>query len=247
LKSQADVTCRLQRDVDGVWRGRWLTHERMPVELIPQTRSGRSRPCNIKAVMISCAEREELRTQTLRNLSATDWGGDSVHVQLDTSQAERRQERQEQTACAALRAALNYECDYVLFLEDDLEFNSRLRHNLESWTPLLKGEVTLAGLYAPNIGWLQRNDREHWFIADPNTIYGSQAFLLSRSTAEYLIQHWGEVPGMQDIKMSRLAARLEKPIYYHAPSLVQHVGHESVWGGRFHQTAEYQRDFAAQV
>ena len=29
------VTCRLRREEDGMWRGRWLDHERMPIELIP--------------------------------------------------------------------------------------------------------------------------------------------------------------------------------------------------------------------
>jgi hypothetical protein len=28
-------TCHLKRDSDGVWRGAWLEHERMPIELIP--------------------------------------------------------------------------------------------------------------------------------------------------------------------------------------------------------------------
>jgi hypothetical protein len=29
-------TCHLRRDAHGVWRGHWLEHERMPIELIPQ-------------------------------------------------------------------------------------------------------------------------------------------------------------------------------------------------------------------
>ena len=28
-------TCRLARGADGVWRGRWLQYEQMPVELMP--------------------------------------------------------------------------------------------------------------------------------------------------------------------------------------------------------------------
>jgi hypothetical protein len=28
-------------------------------------------------------------------------------------------------------------------------------------------------------------------------------------------------------------------LYYHVPSLVQHVGKKSVWGGFFHQAADY--------
>jgi hypothetical protein len=39
--------------------------------------------------------------------------------------------------------------------------------------------------------------------------------------------------------MARLAGRLDRPLYYHVPSLVQHVGKKSVWGGFFHQAADY--------
>ena len=199
----------------------------------------------ILAVMISCVERDELRARTLGNLAATDWGGQRVHVQFDASTAVRKQERQEETSRTALQAALQAKFDYILFLEDDLEFNRHVLWNLRNWTPLRRGEVTLAGLYAPNIGWFERNEKEHWFKADPNTIYGSQAFLISRETAKYLVEHWREVEGMQDIKMSRLAAQLGKSIYYHTPSLVQHVGQQSVWGGAFHQSADYDAEWKA--
>jgi hypothetical protein len=35
LEGQAGDTCGLTRDADGVWRGRWRHHDRVPVELIP--------------------------------------------------------------------------------------------------------------------------------------------------------------------------------------------------------------------
>jgi SAM-dependent methyltransferase len=38
--------------------------------------------------------------------------------------------------------------------------------------------------------------------------------------------------------MSRLAARVCR-IYYHLPSLVQHVGRQSVWGGHYHYTPDF--------
>lgn len=34
IRSDSDITCRLQQDQDSVWRGRWLVHEQMPIELI---------------------------------------------------------------------------------------------------------------------------------------------------------------------------------------------------------------------
>jgi hypothetical protein len=35
ILGDANVTCRLERNEDGVWRGRWLRYERNPVELLP--------------------------------------------------------------------------------------------------------------------------------------------------------------------------------------------------------------------
>lgn len=35
LSSQTELTCDLRREADGVWRGRWERHERMPIEISP--------------------------------------------------------------------------------------------------------------------------------------------------------------------------------------------------------------------
>jgi hypothetical protein len=50
---------------------------------------------------------------------------------------------------------------------------------------------------------------------------------------------------MQDIKISRLAGRLKRQVLYHCPSLVQHVGKSSVWGGPFHQARDFNRHWKA--
>jgi hypothetical protein len=80
---------------------------------------------------------------------------------------------------------------------------------------------------------------ENWSVIAPHSIFGSQAFLISSRAAHYFVRHWNEVEGLQDIKMSRLAGRLKRPLYYHTPSLIQHVGRESLWGGGFHQAPDF--------
>ena len=82
-------------------------------------------------------------------------------------------------------------------------------------------------------------------IVAPHSVFGSQAFLISRPTVEHLIRHWKKVDGMQDIKISRLAGLLRNPIFYHAPSLVQHIGVHSVWGGSFHQAMDFDSAWTA--
>ena len=198
------------------------------------------------AYMLSCDEREETRRQTLANLRATDWRG-PLRVELDRTTFARREERQEDTARRLLHSAVAEAPELILFLEDDLRFNLHLRHNLERWHPLSllrEGGHFFGSLYNPNIRELERRPEHAFFIADPQCVYGSQAFVLSLATARHIVEHWREVPGMQDIKMSRLAAQV-CPIYYHLPSLVQHVGTQSVWGGHYHWTQDYDEGWKA--
>ena len=196
--------------------------------------------------MISCKEREVVRGQTLRSLSEAGWT-EPVLVECDRELAARRQERQERTAHSLLERAVANGREFVLFLEDDLVFNRHFAHNLTHWFPLSghrAGGPFFASLYNPNVRELARRNGEACFVAFPDAVYGSQAFLLSLTTARYALAHWAEIPGMQDIKLSRLAARLG-PIYYHVPSLVQHVGAASVWGGVFHQARDFDPDWRA--
>jgi len=193
----------------------------------------------IEACMITCQERAKLRARTLRNLAATDWGEHPVRLQLDDGDSEDRQERQTQASYRALRHGIESKADYLLFLEDDLEFNRFIRHNLLSWRLLREGRLTLAGLYNPGLKPVACDVRTNSMVVGANTVFGSQALLLSLATAKHILRHWNTVQGMQDIRISRLAGRLNGPIFYHVPSLVQHVGVKSVWGGTFHQSRDF--------
>lgn len=202
----------------------------------------------IAAYILSCPDREKLRNQTLANLSATDWGAPAM-VEVDQTTYERRQERQTTTALRLLQRAVLDGPQFFLFLEDDLDFNCHLRYNLEHWYPMRHVAANaqfFASIYNPGVRALDRDHELAFFTADPNSVYGSQAFLLSRATARYIVENWESQIGMQDIKMSRLAARVT-PIYYHTPSLVQHIGVESAWGGPFHRTFDFQREWKTSI
>jgi hypothetical protein len=195
--------------------------------------------------MISCSARARLREQTLRNLAVTDWADRPVLVQLDEGRFANARERQAHTAYLALRRCAGSKADYLLFLEDDLEFNRFLWTNLHRWQPLLERRVTLAGLYNPGLRTFACDVEKNARIVAPDVVFGSQALLLSRATIRHVLQHWETVGGMQDIRISRLAGQLQNPIYYHAPSLVQHVGRDSLWGGYFHQAIDFAPNWKA--
>jgi hypothetical protein len=194
----------------------------------------------ITACMISCRERQKVRARALRSFEKSDWPEGGIRLHVDGSGGRTRQESLTKNAYRALRHALQgTKADYILFLEDDVEVNRFLHSNLLNWPPLIEGRITLAGLYNPGLKTLACDVKRQAIIVDPESIYGSQAFLMSRATVSHVLKHWDEVEGMQDIKISRLVAQLGKPIFYHVPSLVQHVGKTSTWGGGFHSAADY--------
>ena len=158
---------------------------------------------------------------------------------MDAETDEAHRDRQTKTAFRALQWCLGTEADYVLFLEDDLAFNRHLRHNVQRWRPLRSRVVALAGLYNPNLRESAYDLQNQAVVVAPDSVFGSQAFLMSISAVAHVVRHWNQVEGMQDIKISRLAGRLKYPVLYHCPSLIQHVGKSSVWGGVFHQARDF--------
>ena len=217
------------------------------------------RELKIAGVMITCPGRGLMLAATLKDLRQHE-PDLPLHIQLDESTSGRRQERQAQNSLAALTVGLNKfpDANVLLFLEDDIIFNRHLVHNLQRWTPLRNLATSIPGpqpsarklffgsLYDPNVREIRMVEAEHYFIADPEAVYGSQAFVMSRAMAEHFVAHWHSIPGMQDIKMSRLAAQLVS-IVYHLPSLVQHVDVQSTWttDNRFHDTKYFDRNFKA--
>jgi hypothetical protein len=200
----------------------------------------------IGAYMLSCEARAAVRAATLERLAATDWSGDVVVV-LDVSVAERPQERQEQTARRLLERAAADRAGFVLFLEDDLDFNAHIEHNLTHWEPLRQAGPDghlMASLYDPGVAAISWDRERAFSIAHPELVYGSQAFLLSRATVELVLTGWDSLPGMQDIKISRLAAEAG-PIHYHRPSLVQHVAAPSTWDGPGHWAEDFSPSWRA--
>lgn len=201
----------------------------------------------IGSVMISCEERTPFREQTLSSIAASDFSGNPLEVVFDHEvcgpSLTRKQSRQELVAHWALRKALSSAWDFILFLEDDVAVNRYLLHNLVSW-PVLRA-VNLASLYNPNVaGPGGQSPDSTAYVANPERVYGSQAFLMSRACAAHCLDRWYSVAGMQDIKLSRLSAELG-PIFYHSPSLVQHTGTKSTWtsDNRFHTAPDYDPDW----
>ena len=195
----------------------------------------------IVAFMTSCEERREVHDRTLAQLATTDWGEPALVV-MDRVIHERVLSRITDTGRCLLERAVAEAEDIFLYLEDDLEFNHSLRHDLEHWPPLvdrLAGDFFFGSLYNPNVvPVISEQDPRSFTVAEPDKVYGSQAFVLSVAAARWILDHWDDVPAPPDIRFSRLAAR-RSPIYYHRPSLVQHRPVDSTWGGSQHAAVDF--------
>ena len=197
---------------------------------------------DITASMVSCPQREAVRAATLDNWSRCDWGA-LPRMQIDDGREADMLTRISGAWRKLLRwAAEESAAAFHLLLEDDIEPNLALRHNLERWPPLRRADGRrpfFASLYYCNQPLLWCNDRERYGIGAREGSWGAQALLMSRTTVRYLVNHWDACDiRHQDIRMAVLAGRLSR-IYYHLPSLVQHRLSESTWGNRQHHATDF--------
>lgn len=195
---------------------------------------------------MTCPERGAVCAETVASFRRTDWKGDLQIVEDDRSEPEHLRGIAATWGRMLARAAAA-KVDVVLLMEDDLDFSVHLMHNLRCWAPLRAshgGGPFFGSLYNPGRAYTRRDDSQHFLVADPRDVWGSQAVLTTPAMAAYFLSHWDEETGAADLKMPRLAARV-CPVYYHVPSLVQHVGHVSTWGGMSHQAVDFDRFFRA--
>jgi hypothetical protein len=195
---------------------------------------------SIQAYVVTCATRAEVCARALASFRATDWGDDAT-VQMDDESAPDELARIHATWLKVLARVAAGPADVALIVEDDLEFNRHLRHNLTLWPPLrgLEGARPFYGsIYNPDRPARWRPPGASYFVADPYGAWGGQAVLVSRASATFFLRHWEEEEGAADVRMPRLAARAA-PVFFHVPSLVQHVGDASTWGGPFHQARDF--------
>jgi hypothetical protein len=192
---------------------------------------GNGAAVRIEAFMMSCPARAEVRARTRDSLLRSDWYGPLVEV-IDDGVVADKVGAITATWGRMLGRALESGADFCLLLEDDVEFNPNLRHNLLAWQPLRLASANqpfFGSLYNPQRNYLFRDDAEHFQVCEPEGFWGSQAVLLSRVLVRYVLAAW-EPTVAADVLLARTAARVTA-LYQHTPSLAQHTGFHSTWGG----------------
>lgn len=197
--------------------------------------------------MVSCPARDTVRRTTLKSLSESDWAQAPI-VCFEDPQWEVPLHRHMHLVRAALEAARQSDGELFLFLEDDVIFNRHLRFNLKSWEPIRRFQREnhfFGSIFNPGVP-IRRFDRAAmWIEAEPSLAFGAQGLVISRRTVEHLVSCWGvDHSTHADLRLARLA-ELVCAILYHCPSLIQHVGLNSLWGGIQITASDFDRDWLA--
>jgi hypothetical protein len=231
---------RLRQCWDG--RLRWLRAQSSRQRLWRPTRRGKPA---VAAWMITCPERDETRKATVASLAESDWPDLPLQLLVDPEKTGGRLERMSRQILHAMQQFLDHTAEYLLLLEDDLSFNRHFRHNVERWRPYHCREITLAGLYNPGLREIAFDVAGHAVAVAPDAVFGTQALLLFRPAVEHIVKAWNTLNAAADLRLAHLAAQLGRPLYYHAPSLVQHRQVPSTWGGTAHQARDFDADWRA--
>jgi hypothetical protein len=190
--------------------------------------------------VMSCAEREDTLSATLGRLEASGWPW-PVELVLDDGLGERRIDRIHRTWRRLIRRASEQSSELVLLLEDDVVFGRWFVENLTSWELLRQvppGRAFYASLYNPSRPFILRRAEQRYMVAEPRSVWGSQALVTTPETARFIDAHWDTVDGNPDQRMPVIAGRVT-PIYYHVPSLVDHAPVPTTWGGMEHSAIDF--------
>jgi hypothetical protein len=255
------------KQLQGLWDGHVVPTGKSRVKLATQ-RPWAPRVPLIEAGIIACPFRQDILKRTLTRLRQTDWGDTPVLLQElnwspvaaaptalssgDSGKPKPMGERCARGPVAGLffdsRLEATWELfhrflagqgEYLLLLEDDVEFNRRLRENLVRWPLVRAGAVTVAGLC--NCGLLEQSCDlpNRAYLVRANKVHGSQAFLISRNAVQYLAEHRQQAAQVQGVAIARLAERMKRPLVYHSPSLVQPVGARNAWEEETRPAADF--------
>jgi hypothetical protein len=156
-------------------------------------------------------------------------GLDSPTTPIDTMAPWRRLARDwGQMARAALKAAPD-KADWLLVLDDDLDFHPKLRASVESWEVLKDPTCGLASLFNPGLRAFGSTgsprtsiEAARSYAADPATFFGSQALLIRPDALEVALEEWDMAVGTISQRLVRRLASGD-PVWVHRPSLVQHA------------------------
>ncbi len=214
-----ETECRqFLKELQNAWYG---TSLRAGLPRDPPSRPpNRGRSGNLRVFACLASLKSPESSTTLANLAATDWGNASVHVPESEHRFSQPQDQLAYTAWRGLREGVKAGADYVLLLEEGMEFSRHVLHNLRCW-PVLRRRTSVAALASPGVRELAREVSTRRAIIDPMALLGPQALLISNRAARFFLRRWFTAPASLTSKLAWLAARLEDRLPCHWPGLAR--------------------------
>lgn len=204
----------------------------------------------IPLYILTCAQRKQQLDSTLTSLAASDWPHAPVIV-CDSCAIESRGLTETNPRARGTRAYGHIlglfsasEARLALIVEDDVVFNHYLAHNLALWPVLDWPDFALGNLY--NIGFTGMDASvPAGFEPHSKACYGSQALLLTHALACHLLNVWPNYPDLgQDIIIYKEHCIVGRH-FVHRPSLVNHVGGQSLVGSHNHVACDFNQSWRA--
>jgi len=232
---QLEEECRrFIRELQQRWDGGMARYSRY---LRASNKARVHRAPRLAACFVSSHPRTAIRRNIARFLQRSP--GLKFHVQIDRSAPENTVAHRSNSAHRALSQLLRKtDADYILFFEDDLRVNRSFSDNLLHWPMLQSKRFAVACLSNAAIEPLAADVPNRAIVADPGTISGKQPFVISRSAARFIVQHWDEIEGPPSVRIAALASRIG-PFLCHVPSLVEQVELPSCYASDYDPTWHY--------
>lgn len=198
---------------------------------------------SFEGAVISCPQRVSVRAATMRSFAQSDWRPAPV-VLVSRGTHPLAIERIRNAWQRALTYAANSCSEVVLLTEDDIVVGRSILHNVRSWRPIheMRDGWFFGSLYNPGVPRVRDEGGKGYFVVRPEHAWGAQAILVSPRTARLVLGQWPYVRGHPDEIMPRLAST-RSPVFYHAPSLVDHRDVPSTWGGLSHRARDFDCDW----
>lgn len=206
----------------------------------------------------TCRRNQNLLSSTLSCIEAAGWQNYTVYAEPGSCDSDGpRVDRLRNFGCwtnwiCALFEAFQLDVDADLFaiFEDDIQICKNVRPYLDAILPSL-GLFGAIALYTPS--HLKKSAFGLQCIHDESymgaRMWGTQgivftseslaSFLTYRSTVMFRREGLGVVNKNRDSALGMWAKQSCKKVYYHTPSLVQHVGNESTIQHAFHESEDF--------
>ena len=196
---------------------------------------GREFP-RLEAYMVTYPANRESAQRTLEDFRKSDWRTEPTVV-VQPADWKPGFQNSARNYKRALEQAVADQCDFALFLEDDVRVNRHLRHNLETLPLIARDQCDYLSLYIPDLishPWEREEAHLGYRLAKPlysgpnqlwerHRLWGVQACLFSRRFLVAALERWDRLKEGQDTRIISVCSELQLSMYYTAPCLVQHA------------------------